>query len=106
MCKDGWGGPTGCAHSQLSHSARHLHAYCSHGNPCPNTEGTQSTSRCPRNGLYALVAATAPHKVLTAAVTGPPGVRCAFSDRNVHSRMPLVPTPFLSGVHSSYRFTL
>jgi hypothetical protein len=45
-------------------------------------------------------------------------VRCAFSDRNVHSRMPLVPTParfkragvcpmgFRSGVHSSYRLTL
>jgi hypothetical protein len=43
-------------------------------------------------------------------------VRCAFSHRSLHSRMPLVPTParlqqacvcpmtFLSGVHSSYRF--
>jgi hypothetical protein len=46
------------------------------------------------------------------------GVLCAFSDSNLHSRMALVPTParlklagvcsmaFLSGVHSSYRFTL
>jgi hypothetical protein len=48
--------------------------------------------------------------------------RCAFSDRNLHSRMPLVPThvrlkllhacgqsrpmTFLSRVHSSYRLTL
>jgi hypothetical protein len=46
------------------------------------------------------------------------GARCAFFDRNLHSSMPLDPTParlkqirvrpmaFLSGVHSSYRFTL
>jgi hypothetical protein len=45
-------------------------------------------------------------------------VRCAFFDRNLHSRMPLVPTParlkragvrpmtFLSEVHSSYRLAL
>jgi hypothetical protein len=52
----------------------------------------------------------------------PTWARCAFFDRNLHSRMPLVPTParlqravqragvcpmaFHSGVHSSYRFTL
>jgi hypothetical protein len=32
-------------------------------------------------------------------------VRCAFFDRNLHSRMPLVPTPACDQCHSSRKFT-
>jgi hypothetical protein len=69
--------------------------------------------------VYRAIYEPAPNTSLSKGTAGPAALaRCAFSDRNLHSRMPLDPPlvclqrtcvwpmAFLSGVHFSYQFTL
>jgi hypothetical protein len=81
---------------------------------CADPPGAPSLSRSEQLAAYACVG----DELFQHVVTVRAKVRCAFSNRKLHSRMPLDPThvrlkrtcvwpmAFLSGVHSSYRLAL